>query len=105
MPSRKAILKTYVTDEECQRITDSARQAGLSVSAFISRVCLGSPVKSKVDEQAVRALVKVNADMGRLGGLLKMWLMDEDAHATDVHRLLNELLALKDELARRIQKL
>jgi len=31
-------------------------------------------VQSTVDQRAVLELVKINADMGRLGGLIKMWL-------------------------------
>ncbi len=32
---------------------------------------------SKVDRQAFLDILKVNADLGRLGGLLKLWLSDD----------------------------
>lgn len=86
-------------------IAASAAQAGLSISQFVRRVCLGLTVESRVDAQAVRELVKLNADMGRIGGLLKMWLASTDMHAGEVRALLDELKVLKDELARRIIRL
>jgi hypothetical protein len=37
---------------------------------------LGHQLRSEIDREAVRELVKVAADQGRLGGLLKLWLVD-----------------------------
>jgi hypothetical protein len=32
------------------------------------------PIKSILDQNSIADLAKVNADQGRLGGLLKLWL-------------------------------
>lgn len=98
-------IKAYLSKEEYDRITEKARQTGLPRSVFIKRVCQGFPVESKVDALAVRELVKVNADMGRLGGLLKMWLTNEDAHENAARSLLSDLMNLKEELAQKIRVL
>ena len=37
---------------------------------------LNQPIRSVLDHDAVRDLAKVNGDQGRLGGLLKLWLME-----------------------------
>lgn len=105
MPSNRKCIKTYVTDEEYQRIADSARQSGLSMSMFLRRVCTGLVIESKVDATAVRELIRINADMGRLGGLLKMWLANDMPHSADVRRLLNDLLASKDSLTEKIHRI
>jgi len=68
---RKSIIKAYLTEDEYTQIQASSELAGLSVSTFARNVCLGSKVPSREDHQARRELLKVNADLGRLGGLLK----------------------------------
>ena len=79
MPSTKKRITTYLTEEEYQCMTQAAVQTGLSVSEYVKRVCLGHSVTSTVDYQAVLALTKANADLGRLGGLLKMSLSEGSA--------------------------
>lgn len=49
---------------------------------------------SVYDQEAIRALMKVCGDQGRLGGLLKLWLVDragEGAEVADVRELLYRL--------------
>ena len=72
-PNRKTV-KTYLTSEEYAQLSSLAHQTGLSKSTFIKRVCLGIELRSKIDQQAVLNLLKANADLGRLGGLLKFAL-------------------------------
>ena len=36
------------------------------------------PIRSTVDQEAILELAKINGDLGRLGGLLKMWLTNRD---------------------------
>ena len=73
-PKREAQLKSYITEEELSRIRESSQRTGLSVSEFIRRVCLGFRVESREDQKARLELLKGNADLGRLGGLLKQAL-------------------------------
>lgn len=108
MPSKKNVIKLYVADDEFAQIARQAQQAGLSLSTYGKRVCLGSPVASKLDAMAIRDLIKINADMGRVGGLLKLWLTDpekRDGYTGSVRPLLNELLALKQILGQKIEQL
>ncbi len=80
MPSpNKKVLHAYVTPEEYGQIKAMADQAGLSISTFVKRVCLGQEVRSNADQEAVRALLQANADLGRLGGLFKMALSEGKA--------------------------
>ena len=54
MPSKKTVLKTYLTPEEYEKIMESADRTGLSLSTFTKRVCLGLPVPSLEFEFAGR---------------------------------------------------
>ena len=75
---RTRVLQAYITEEEHDSIAESSHRAGLTVSTFARRVCLGMRVPSKEDAQARRELCKINGDLGRLGGLLKLAITDEN---------------------------
>ena len=109
MPSKKAVLKSYLTPEEYEKIMESADRTGLSLSTFAKRVCLGLPVPSLENQQARRELLKVNADLGRLGGLFKLCLSEKNrplvALHQEVRRVLWEIEARQRELKAAIAKI
>jgi len=102
MPSKKTVLKTYLTPEEYGKIMASADRTGLSLSTFAKRVCLGLSVPSLENQQARRELLKINADLGRLGGLFKLCLSEKEeplvALHQEVRRVLREIEARQREL-------
>lgn len=78
-PRRKNLpIKVYCLESERQAIEENARQSGLSVSRFLRVVGIGTPVRSMTDQKAVQALARANADLGRLGGLLKALLTNDE---------------------------
>jgi hypothetical protein len=107
MPSTKKRITTYLTDEEYQCMTQAAAQAGLSISKYVKRVCLGHTVTSTVDYQAVLALTKANADLGRLGGLFKMSLSEGSAgnSSPDIRSILKDIETSKEHMVRRFNAL
>lgn len=87
-------LRVYVTDEDRETITRYAAIAGVTVSDYLRRMGRGQEPRSVFDHDAVRALAKVNGDLGRLGGLLKLWLADRPGVGVregEVQRLLEEI--------------
>ena len=68
---RKTLVKTYVTEAEYGEITAYSERAGLSLSEFVRRACLGRKIESLQEQQARMDLRKLHADLGRVGGLLK----------------------------------
>ena len=102
-PKRTAQIKAYVTPEEFALVMESSDRAGLSMSEFARRVCLGLRVESREDRQARRELLKVNADLGRLGGLLKQALAD--GHRERIHGLLHKIARLQTSLKDKIRAL
>ena len=99
---RKRHLKVVVSARERAQIEERAKVAGLSVSAYLRTAGLGHPIRSVLDYDAVRDLAKVNGDQGRLGGLLKLWLVDRPgrgASEIDVRRLLERIGELQGRLA------
>ena len=98
---RSEQVKSYVTSEEFVFIMESSNRAGLSMSEFVRRVCLGFRVESREDQQARRELLKVNADLGRLGGLLKQTLAS--GHKEQIYGLLHKIDQAQAELKEKIK--
>jgi hypothetical protein len=70
-------LRVPVLPEEEAAIKRQAAVAGLSVAAYLRNVGLGYEIHSVLDLQRVDELARINADLGRLGGLMKLWLTNE----------------------------
>jgi hypothetical protein len=99
---RRRQLRVVVSASERAKIEQRAHAAGLSVSAYLRTAGLGHPIKSVIDHAAVVDLAKVNGDQGRLGGLLKLWLVDRPGRGApeiDVRRLLERIGELQGRLA------
>ena len=77
-------IRVLADEAEHAMIKAGAEATGLSMSAFLRHVGVGYPVRSIVDLRQVAELVKINADLGRLGGLLKLWLAGDPR--LDPHR-------------------
>ena len=71
-------LRVPVLEQEEDAIKQRAAKAGLSVSSYLRKIALDYPIYNILDYQSVDAMAKVNADLGRLGGLLKMWLTNDE---------------------------
>lgn len=71
-------IKVWLLPEEKEGIEENARRVGLSASAYLRNIGLGLTVRGVLDQRAVIELSKINGDLGRLGGLLKMWLSSDE---------------------------
>ncbi len=66
LPAEAAAIKSYATN--CR----------LSVAAYLRNVGLHYQPKTVFDADIGLELVRINGDLGRLGGLLKMWLANDE---------------------------
>lgn len=86
-----------VTPDEKRAIDDMARSTGNTTAAYMRKVGLGYEVHSVLDYERVDQLAKINADLGRLGGLIKLWLTNDKRLAgysqDDLRRILLNTLA------------
>ncbi|MGC0987114.1 conjugal transfer transcriptional regulator TraJ [Pantoea agglomerans] len=103
-PTRKngKHIRVPVLPDEEAAIRDNANQAGLSTAAFLRKIGMGYEVESFVDVDQVRELSRVNGDLGRLGGLLKLWLTDDvrtrNFSPVVINKLLEKIESTQDEL-------
>lgn len=94
----KITLKSYLTPEEYAEVLNRADQARLSVSKYVKAVCLGYEPKSKVDQEALLAMLQVNSDLSRLGNLLKLALDQSNVNEDKVARLIDSIQQTRDHL-------
>lgn len=78
-PTRKGSppVKVYCLPDEKRALELAAKSAGMSISTYLRRVGLGYQVQGILDNKRVEELARINGDLGRLGGLLKLWLIDD----------------------------
>jgi hypothetical protein len=88
-------VRIRVNDFEHDEINQRAKMCCVTTSTYLRNIALNYPIKSRVDQLAFLELGKSRADLGRLGGLMKMWLSDKDRKLgldeIDVKVLLKEL--------------
>ena len=103
-------LRVPVLPIEEAEIKNKATDAGLTVAEYLRNLGLGYQVPSIVDSRQVDSLLKINGDLGRLGGLIKLWLTNDkrtkligksqlhmtlDSIQNTQNAMLNEIMKLK----------
>jgi hypothetical protein len=90
-------LRVPVLPDEEAAIKRNAAATGLSIAAYLRNVGVGYEVRGILED-----LARVNGDLGRLGGLLKLWLTNDERTAgftpATVRALLAKIEATQDEL-------
>lgn len=91
-------IEVWVNNDEKAELADRAAQSGLSLSAYMKAAGLNAPIRARVDLSAVADLVRVNGDLGRVAGLLKLWLAEkrgQGARPVDVEQMMIEFRELQ----------
>ena len=106
-------VKVWVTAAEKAAIAEKAAAHSMSSSRYLRALGLALPIQSTIDHRAVLDLLKINADLGRLGGLIKMWLSSDQSFESrsgqalqrKLDGTLNQIRALQKQMSDRIQDL
>ena len=107
---RRVCVKAYLPPAEKNRLDTLADRAGLSGSELVRRLVAGAALADSGDRDAVRDLLKVNADLARAGNLLKL-AIDEgvtshgDVTHGDVMDLLTEIRLRQGEIKRIVARI
>jgi hypothetical protein len=95
-------IKVYCLPEERRQIEANANAAGLSLSRYLLNVGIGYQIRGIVDHKQVEELARINGDLGRLGGLLKLWLTDDERAAqfgkATIRAVLSRIEATQDQM-------
>jgi len=107
-PRGKRPINVWATAAERAEIERHAKATGQPVSVFLRTVGLAYEPKSVLDAELVGELLKACGDLGRLGGLLKLWLAEkpgEGAPEADVRALLHSIGELRDQIVEKVAAL
>jgi hypothetical protein len=95
-------VKVYCLPEERAQLQANAMAARMTLSTYLLNVGLGYQVRGVLDQRRIEELLRINADLGRLGGLLKLWLTNDERTAafgaSTIRALLAKIDATQDEL-------
>ncbi len=101
---RQQHLRVPVLPVEKETIERQAKQAGMSVARYLREVGQGYPIRGIVDYEQVRELARINGDLGRLGGLLKWWLTNDERTAqfgeSTILAVLDRILDTQDQMGK-----
>jgi len=106
--SAREQIKSYVTPDEKAEVTALAQQARITTSELVRRLVLGEKLPDTNRHLMVIELVKVNADLARLGNLLRMAVMEEDfelPQGMDLEQLIDTIRETQDDLKTKIKEL
>lgn len=98
-------IRVPVLPEEEVIIKANAEASGLSAASFIRKVAMGYQVESIVDIKQVLELSRVNGDLGRLGGLLKLWLANDPRTVNFPPSLIKTLLSKIESTQQELRKI
>ena len=87
----------WVTPDEKNLIESYAKQTGQSTSAYLRQLGQGYVPKSIMDYGKIIELARINGDLGRLGGLIKLWLTNDVRTAQFGESTLRAVLARIEE--------
>lgn len=85
-----------LSPNEKAELEERAERAGLSLSEYIRRRALGKPVKTAVDEEAVRQMQRVGVNLNQIA---------KRAHQQGVGAVKEEALSVVEELKKVVKKL
>ena len=106
---RTKIIMVRVTMEEQVRLHEVARECGLSAPAYLRQVGLGYEPRSKIDRHSIRGLAHLHGDLGRIGGLLKLWLSRSERQGFGRHlnipQAITQLRVLQRQVYQTLEKL
>jgi hypothetical protein len=74
-------IKVYCLPHERDEIKALAAASGKTASRYLLAVGMGYRPKNILDHRCVEELAKINGDLGRLGGLLKLWITNDERTA------------------------
>ena len=97
---RDHTFRINLTSREYGVVKEYSDRAGLSLSEFGRRACLGARIPSREDHQARLQMMQAIAEIRRQGGLLKLVLSQNAGDRKEISRLLREF----DPIVKRLRE-
>lgn len=99
---KKHVLNFRLDDKELEFVLANQLKAQLSLSEYIRRMVLGSRIETQEEILISEEIRKMVADLGRLGGLLKLAISEDKAEKLRVYPILRDLKVITQHLRNKI---
>lgn len=100
---RVATIKSHVSTEEKTILLDRSERMNMSMSDYIRRIVINFKLpKAVINAQVISDLLHINADLARLGNLLKLTLDECDDDKEKINMLLTDIHQTQTALKERI---
>ncbi len=101
--NRKATIKSHVTHQERAVLLERSRRMNMSMSDYMRRILINFKLpKAVIDAQVVRDLLRINADLARLGNLLKLTLDEGKGDQEKINGLITNAHQTQAQLKKKI---
>ena len=101
---KRNLFSLRLTDATKAALKAKADKCGLSLSDFIVCAASGRTLPNAENAQTILDLFKVNADLARLGNLLKLSLDDPDTLNNPAKQTAESIIADLDQVRNRIKE-
>ena len=106
---RTHISMVRLTLQEKQFLVSKAKNCCVSVPHLMRSTSLGYTLKSTIDQKAILDLLSINADLARLGNLLKMYISHKSNKSSvksdTIHDLINQIRATQSCIKSKVRNL
>ncbi|MFK7866399.1 MAG: hypothetical protein AB8B77_03060 [Alphaproteobacteria bacterium] len=83
----KIKVEAYFTEDERDWLNEQSAKLHISRAEMVRRMALGSPLPAFGKQEAVLDLLKINANLARLGNLLKLALDNAESDNLSINLL------------------
>ena len=91
-----------LTPDESRVVQANAGNTGLSPAGLMRKLAVGHAPISVIDSKHIIELHRLRGDLGRAGGLLKLWLSEDKSitlqHRREINQLRDTMLANQTEM-------
>lgn len=95
---RRVCVKAYLLPAEKNRLETLAAKVRISGSELVRRLVTGAVLPDRQDQDMIRDLLAVNADLARLGNLLKLGIDEGNLTHDSAMDLMTEIRIRQGEI-------
>ncbi|MDD2399620.1 MAG: hypothetical protein PHR75_03330 [Sulfurovum sp.] len=98
-------ITVWATNEEAALMETKARSTGVALSTYLRNLGCAYPIKSRADQYLISSLIQAKAELGRQGGLLKLFIVNTERKQSLGSRSVNDIDHLLDDMEQKQNRL
>lgn len=106
---KNEVFRFRISENDLIKLKSIAKQYNLTTAEYLRRVALKKYVKSLKEHKIIVELSNINSNLGKIGGLLKLYIMDyyknQEAQNLNVPELISELKKNQNQILDLLLKL